>query len=69
MILQLRMAFGVVLQCLDHQSYGIAKPGCAKLYLVIDNLRCMHGRTPFPEGDPRTLYSRVAWDLKPLYWR
>ena len=36
--------------------------------LMIDNLRCMHGRTPFPQGDPRTLYSRVAWDLKRQYW-
>jgi alpha-ketoglutarate-dependent taurine dioxygenase len=32
--------------------------------LMIDNLRCMHGRRPLPSGDPRTLYSRVAWDLR-----
>ncbi|MDG1480929.1 MAG: TauD/TfdA family dioxygenase [Myxococcota bacterium] len=32
--------------------------------LMIDNHRCMHGRRPLPASDPRTLYSRVAWDLR-----
>ena len=32
--------------------------------LMIDNHRCMHGRRPLLASDPRTLYSRVAWDLR-----
>ena len=36
--------------------------------VMIDNLRCMHGRTSFPPADPRTLYSRVAWDLHPRFY-
>ncbi|MFT5686649.1 MAG: hypothetical protein ACI8RZ_007605, partial [Myxococcota bacterium] len=35
--------------------------------LMVDNLRCMHGRRPLPADDPRTLYSRVAWDLRPEF--
>lgn len=36
--------------------------------VMIDNLRWMHGRQPYPAGDPRTLYSRVAWDLRPSFY-
>ena len=35
--------------------------------LMIDNHRCMHGRRPLTADDPRTLYSRVAWDLRPEF--
>ncbi len=35
--------------------------------LMVDNHRCMHGRRPLSVDDPRTLYSRVAWDLRPEF--
>jgi alpha-ketoglutarate-dependent taurine dioxygenase len=32
--------------------------------LMVDNLRCMHGRSAFDGDELRVLYSRVAWDLR-----